>query len=63
MTAHHDDGTVTDNLDSLLAAFEREHPEVIAELDQLGMQIDDYARLLSEFDPSIITASNTTGKL
>lgn len=63
MVTRHDDETTGDKLESLLATFEEENPEIAAELAQLGMQIDDYARLLSEFDPPVITTNNTTGDL
>ena len=61
MTTYYDEGTIAGRLNSLLVAFEQENPDIVAGLDRLGMQINDYARLLSEFDPPVITTNNTTG--
>ena len=63
MATRHEDGTMVGSLESMLATFEEDNPEIVAELAQLGMQIDDYARLLLEFEPPVITTNNTTGDL
>ena len=63
MATRHEDGTMVSNLESMLATFEKDNPKIVTELAQLGMQIDDYARLLLEFEPPVITTTNTTGAL
>lgn len=63
MSTGRQDESISDSLESMLATFEQQNPDIVAELDQLGMQIDDYARLLSEFDSPVITTNNTTSNL
>ena len=50
---------VSEDLGSIIDVFERENPNFVAELDLLGMQVDEYARILAEGDSEIVTSSNT----
>ena len=58
-TMPHDQVIVTAELASRLDEFEHEHPDLVRELDLLGVQIDEYETVLAESEPKIITTSNT----
>ncbi len=51
------------DLDARIAAFERDNPDFVAELEVLGMQIADYHRLVAEADPPVIVSDNSGGYL
>ena len=53
------DTTLAVDLDTMMTAFAEANPTLMAELEVLGMQINEYQRLLSENGPVFVT-SNTT---
>ena len=60
MTRRDDDEQAATGLSALIAKFERDNPELVAELEILGMQVDDYLRLSAEYEPKVITSSSSS---
>ena len=54
------DGDVVAGLESHIAAFEKENPDLVKELDLLGFEIDEYEAALASYEPQLILTTNTT---
>lgn len=50
-------------LASHLERFQDENPELMRELDVLGVQIDEYEMVLAQSEPKVFTTSNTTATI
>ena len=61
MAKHHDKEPLVDDLKTLIDAFENENPDIVSEIDVLGIQIDEYLRALAVSDP-IVTTTNSTAR-
>ena len=54
------DDSVVAGQESRIAAFEKENPDFVKELDLLGFEIDEYETVLANSDPQVILSTNTT---
>ena len=50
-----------DRLASIIASYEESAPDFVAELDMLGITIDEYERMLTDSEPRVISTDNTVG--
>ena len=60
MIRRDDDEQAATSLSAQIAKFERDNPELVAELEVLGTQVDDYLRLSAEYEPKVITSSSSS---
>ena len=44
----------------MVASFTEAHPDFVAELEVLGIAVEDYQRMLAENQPVVITSSSTS---
>ena len=51
---------VVATLESSIAAFEGEYPDIVREMDLLGFEIDEYEAVLASTEPQLIKTTNTT---
>lgn len=49
-------------LDTMVASFTEAHPDFVAELEVLGIAVEDYQRMLAENQPVVITSSSTSSR-
>ena len=54
-----DGAPLVKDLDEMITAFEEAYPDFVAELQVLGITIDEYRRMLAESHPVVITTSDT----
>ena len=59
MITRQSDETASD-LASAIETFERENPELVKELDLLGMEMDQYVQTLAASAPQVTTSNSTT---
>ena len=59
MTQRDDNERTVEGLAAMIDKFEQENPGLVAELDFLGMQVEDYLRLSAEYEPKVITSSGS----
>jgi len=52
-------GDVAVELKSRLAEFERDNPELVRELDLLGVEIDEYELVLAGSNPRVLTGNSS----
>ena len=58
MTTRQSDETA--DLATVIETFERENPEVVREIDLLGMEVDQYVQILVASAPQTTTSNSTT---
>ena len=54
------DDDVVAGLESHIAAFEKENPDFVKDLDLLGFEIDEYEAVLANSEPQVTVDTNTT---
>ena len=54
------DDDVVAGLEAHIATFEKENPDLVKELDLLGIEIDEYETVLANSDPQVILTTNST---
>ena len=54
------DATIASDLASAIETFERENPDLVKELDIIGMEVDRYVQTITWSDPPVTTSNSTT---
>lgn len=59
MTAS-DSVAVVERLDEMMTSFAEAHPDFAAELQTLGITVEEYQRMLAENHPVVITSNSSS---
>ena len=55
-----DSVAVTLELDEMMTSFAEAHPDFVAELQALGVTVEEYQRMLEENRPVVITSNSSS---
>lgn len=55
-----DSVAVTLELDEMMTSFAEAHPDFVAELQALGVTVEEYQRMLAENHPVVITSNSSS---